>query len=150
MVYWIKMNSPIGDIHLAARDDKLVYCASAREKGSDMFIWLEKYLADEEIINKENELLRQAKGQLEDYFLGKNKTLDVDLGGPEDHSLWGHQDLWRDCQADWQAPGPQGHWPGQPPQPHLLLCTLTQGHRRRWRPGRLWWRHEGQGLPPRS
>lgn len=79
MVYWIKMNSPIGDIHLAARDDKLVYCASAREKGSDMFIWLEKYLADEEIINKENELLRQAKGQLEDYFLGKNKTLDVDL-----------------------------------------------------------------------
>ena len=79
MVYWIKMNSPIGDIHLAARDDKLVYCASAREKGSDMFIWLEKYLADEEIINKENELLRQAKGQLEAYFLGKNKTLDVDL-----------------------------------------------------------------------
>ena len=79
MVYWIKMNSPIGDIHPAARDDKLVYCASAREKGSDMFIWLEKYLADEEIINKENELLRQAKGQLEDYFLGKNKTLDVDL-----------------------------------------------------------------------
>lgn len=79
MVYWIKMNSPIGDIHLAARDDKLVYCASAREKGSDMFIWLEKYLADEEIINKENELLRQTKGQLEDYFLGKNKTLDVDL-----------------------------------------------------------------------
>ena len=31
--YWNKIDSPIGEIHLAATDEGLVYCASARQNG---------------------------------------------------------------------------------------------------------------------
>lgn len=77
--YWDKLDSPIGLIYLAATDEGLVYCASAREDGSEMNDWLAKYLPDHTLQEDSNEILTDAKKQLEAYFLGESKTLNVPL-----------------------------------------------------------------------
>ena len=71
--YWDKIDSPIGWIHLAATDEGLVYCASARQNGSDMNDWLKKYLPDHTLEEASNDILNDAKAQLETYFSGENK-----------------------------------------------------------------------------
>lgn len=89
--YWDKIDSPIGVIHLAATDEGLVYCASARENGSDMHDWLVKYLPDYELQEASNDILKTAKVQLEAYFLGKDKVLNVPLkliGTPFRKKVW--------------------------------------------------------------
>lgn len=79
MVYWDVMDSPLGAIHLAATDEGLVYCASAREKGDDMFLWLEKYLPQEKRLQGQNAVLEEAVFQLQKYFSGESQKLDVPL-----------------------------------------------------------------------
>lgn len=89
--YWDKLESPIGFIYLAATDEGLVYCASAREDGSEMHDWLVKYLPDHTLEEESNDILNTAKVQLGEYFSGKSKILDVplDLIGTEFRkSVW--------------------------------------------------------------
>lgn len=91
MVYWEVMDSPIGEIEFAALEGELVYCASARESGSDMFDWLDKYLPDEEITRGKNKVLEEATSQLEAFLLGESKKLDVPLkliGTPFRIEVW--------------------------------------------------------------
>lgn len=77
--YWGKLDSPIGLIYLAATDEGLVYCASSRQNGSEMHDWLVKYLPDCILQEGSNDILNNAKIQLEYYFLGESKTLNVPL-----------------------------------------------------------------------
>ena len=77
--YWDKIDSPIGPIHLAATDEGLVYCASARQNGSDMDDWLVKYLPDYKLEEASNEILDTSKSQLKAYFLGESQVLNVPL-----------------------------------------------------------------------
>lgn len=77
--YWDKLDSPIGLIHLAATDEGLVYCASARQNGSDMHDWLVKYMPDCTLQEGSNDILSTAKEQLKAYFFGENRILDVPL-----------------------------------------------------------------------
>lgn len=77
--YWDKLDTPIGLIHLAGTDEGLVYCASARENGSDMHAWLARYLPDCALQEASNEILNTAKAQLKAYFLGESKMLNVSL-----------------------------------------------------------------------
>lgn len=77
--YWDKLNSPIGLIYLAATDEGLVYCASPRMDGIEMFDWLGKYMPQYELVQGANGILNQAKEQLDSYFTGGNKNLDVPL-----------------------------------------------------------------------
>ncbi len=77
--YWDKIDSPIGLIHLAATDEGLVYCASARQNGSDMNVWLVKYLPDCILQEGCNDILNTAKLQLEAYFSGESNMLNVPL-----------------------------------------------------------------------
>ncbi len=71
------MDSPIGQIELAATEEGLVYCASNRENGGSMTSWLAKYLPDYKIIKKDNNVLRDAKKQLKDYFEGRLKEFNI-------------------------------------------------------------------------
>lgn len=95
--YWDRLDSPIGFIHLAATDEGLVYCASARTDGSresdtGMYDWLEKYLPDYTLKEASTEILDTAKLQLQAYFSGVSKTLDVPLnliGTEFRKSVWG-------------------------------------------------------------
>lgn len=89
--YLDKINSPIGDIHLAATDDGLVYCASARQNGSDMHDWINKYLPDHTLKEESNDILNDAKAQLESYFQGESNILNVPLeliGTPFRKKVW--------------------------------------------------------------
>ncbi len=74
--YWDKMDSPIGTIYLAATDEGLVYCANAREDGSEMKDWLEKYLPDHRLEKGSNSILNMAKEELKAYFSGESKSLN--------------------------------------------------------------------------
>lgn len=89
--YWDKIDSPIGVIHLAATDEGLVYCASARENASDMHDWLVKYLPDYDLQEASNHILNTAKEQLQAYFLGEKQNLNVPLkliGTPFRIKVW--------------------------------------------------------------
>lgn len=77
--YWGKVDSPIGEIHLAATDEGLVYCASARQNGSGMHDWLAKYLPGYKLKEANNDILNTAKEQLKAYFSGEGNVLDVPL-----------------------------------------------------------------------
>ena len=77
--YWDKIDSPIGWIHLAATDQGLVYCASARQNGSDMHDWLVKYLPDYKLEEASNKILDTSKSQLKSYFSGESEILDVPI-----------------------------------------------------------------------
>lgn len=77
--YWDKFNSPIGDIYIAAVDEGLVYCGNPREDGSTVFSWLNKYLPEYKLINDRNDIINSAISQLELYFAGKSKVLDMPL-----------------------------------------------------------------------
>lgn len=73
------MNSPIGIIYLAATDEALVYCGNARENGRKMEEWLKKHMPDCSLEEASNGILYQAKKQLEAYFKGESKILDLPL-----------------------------------------------------------------------
>lgn len=77
--YWDKLESPIGPVHLAATDEGLVYCASAREDEREMHTWISKYMPDYTLQEGSNAILDSAKEQLKAYFSGKSKLLDVPL-----------------------------------------------------------------------
>ena len=77
--YWDKIDSQIGSIHLAATDEGLVYCASSRQDGSDMYDWLAKYLPDCTLEEGSNDILNTAKVQLKDYLKGESNILNVPL-----------------------------------------------------------------------
>jgi methylated-DNA-[protein]-cysteine S-methyltransferase len=78
--HWSKMDSPIGVIHLAAIDEGLVYCASPRiNNDKEMHTWLAKYLPEYELKEGSNEIIAAAKKQLQRYFAGEGKELDVPL-----------------------------------------------------------------------
>lgn len=77
--YWDKIDSPIGWIHLAATDEGLVYCASARQSGSEMHDWLMKYLPDCTLKEGSNYILNTTIVQLKAYFSGESEILDVPL-----------------------------------------------------------------------
>lgn len=80
MVYYKdKFDSPIGPINLAASDDGLVYCATARDRGVDMEAWLKKYLPQYTSKEGSNPILDRAKEQLNAYFAGESKLLDLPL-----------------------------------------------------------------------
>lgn len=95
--YWNRVDSPIGFIDLAATEVGLVYCASprqdgARESDTGMHDWLGKYLPDHTIEEGDNHILKTAKKQLQAYFLGESKTLNVPLkliGTPFRKKVWG-------------------------------------------------------------
>lgn len=89
--YWDKMDSPIGKIYLAATDGGLVYCASSKSDGSEMYDWLKKYLPDYTLVQEENSILNMSMEQLNNYFSGESKTLDVPLiliGTPFRKKVW--------------------------------------------------------------
>lgn len=89
--YWDKLDSPIGWIHLAATDKGLVYCASARQNGSDMNDWLSKYLPEYTLQEGSNDILNTAKAQLKAYFSGESSILKVPLevvGTPFRKKVW--------------------------------------------------------------
>lgn len=77
--YYNKLDSPIGPIDIAATENGLVYCASARENGAEMMSWLKKYLPDYTYQEGSNDILDEAKAQLEAYLAGESKILDVPL-----------------------------------------------------------------------
>lgn len=82
--YWNRIDSPIGLIDLAATEEGLVYCASPRQDGpresdSGMNDWLVKYLPDYTLDEGDNDILNKAKIQLQAYFLGESKILNVPL-----------------------------------------------------------------------
>lgn len=77
MVYWDVIDSPIGPIYLAAVENWLVYCGSTRVNGIDMHTWLDKHLPGMKYKKERNKVLGKAVGQLEPYFKGESKTLDV-------------------------------------------------------------------------
>lgn len=80
MVYYKdKFDSPIGIIYLAASDDGLIYCATARDRGEDMEAWLEKNLPQYTSKEGTNPILDQAKEQLSAYFVGESRKLDLTL-----------------------------------------------------------------------
>lgn len=91
MVYWESMDSPLGDIDFAALDEQLIYCASARENGSDMFDWLDKYVPNEKRIKGKNQVIEEAMNQLAAYLKGESTRLDVPLrliGTPFRVKVW--------------------------------------------------------------
>lgn len=77
--YWNKFNSPIGDIYIAAIEEGLVYCGTPREDGSTMYSWLKKYLPECELIEGRNDIIDNSISQLELYFTGESKVLDIPL-----------------------------------------------------------------------
>lgn len=89
--YWDKIDSPIGKVYLAATDEGLVYCASSRSDGNEMYDWLKKYLPDYTLVQEKNHILSMSKEQLKNYFSGESKTLDVPLtliGTPFRKKVW--------------------------------------------------------------
>lgn len=91
MLYWDKLDSPIGHIFLAATDQGLVYCATPRENGKEMQAWLAKYLPEYTPVQEGNEVIRAAKKQLAAYFAGESRILDVPLkliGTPFRLKVW--------------------------------------------------------------
>lgn len=77
--YIDKMQSPIGEIYLAATEEALVYCANAREDGREMKDWLEKYLPQCTLEESVNDILEMAKDQLKAYFSGQSNILEIPL-----------------------------------------------------------------------
>ncbi len=77
--YKSKMDSPLGPIELAANDQGLVYCASSRENGSDLDQWLARHMGQYKIKDEENQIIRQAKEQLQEYFAGERREFDLPL-----------------------------------------------------------------------
>ena len=89
--YWDKLDSPIGWIHLAATDEALVYCASARQNATDMNDWLVKYMPEYTLEEGRNDILDAAKVQLKSYFQGESQILNVPLnliGTPFRKKVW--------------------------------------------------------------
>lgn len=78
-LYWDTLESPLGQIYLAATDRGLAYCASKRENGSEMTSWLAKNLPGYTPVKGQNEVLATAIEQLKAYFAGKSKNLAVPL-----------------------------------------------------------------------
>jgi O6-methylguanine-DNA--protein-cysteine methyltransferase len=91
VLYWDKLDSPIGQIYLAATQEGLVYCATSREDGKEMRAWLAKHLPGQDPIPGSNEIIRAAKEQLAAYLAGESKVLDVPLqliGTPFRRRVW--------------------------------------------------------------
>lgn len=91
VLYFSKMESPIGVVYLASTDEGLVYCGSPLEASEKFNQWLAKYLPDHECQVKDNDHLIRAKEQLAAYFAGKSRTLDVPMkliGTPFQVSVW--------------------------------------------------------------
>ena len=91
MLYWDKLDSPIGQIYLAATQEGLVYCATSREDGKEMRAWLAKHLPEETPVQASNEIIRATKEQLAAYLAGESKVLDVPLqliGTPFRRRVW--------------------------------------------------------------
>ena len=70
-LYYQKVKSPIGEIHLVATDEALVYL------GYKNLEW--------DAVKKTNSIIEITKTQLDEYFAGKRKKFDVPytLGGTE-------------------------------------------------------------------
>lgn len=79
MIYIGTMDSPIGKIKLAATEEALVYCASARESGQTIEEWIDKYIPGEEAQEKNNPIIEEAIKQLDQYFAGERKEFSLPL-----------------------------------------------------------------------
>jgi len=79
-VYYSVWKSPIGNLHLIARDDALLSLSFDQNTPAIL-----KRLGITELIEHENPLIRQAKSELGEYFEGRRTSFEVhvDLRGTE-------------------------------------------------------------------
>lgn len=82
--YWDKIDSLIGTVYLAATDEGLIYCSTPNGQGEELQNWVGKHLQSYTLQKGTNNIIELAKQQLQDYFGGKSKVLDVPL------KLWEH------------------------------------------------------------
>lgn len=76
---WDKIDSPMGTVYLAAIDEGLVYCSTPNGQVEELQKWVGKHLSDYKLTEGTNHILDVAKQQLQDYFTGKSKVLNVPL-----------------------------------------------------------------------
>ena len=92
MIYYMdKLDSPIGLINLAATEEALVYCASSRDDGTEIEDWITKHLPDYTLKDGSNNILENAKTQLQAYFSGESNVLNLPLnliGTPYRKKVW--------------------------------------------------------------
>lgn len=89
--YWDKIDSLIGTVYLAATDEGLIYCSTPNGQGEELQNWVGKHLQSYTLQKGTNNIIELAKQQLQDYFGGKSKVLDVPLkfmGTPFQNKAW--------------------------------------------------------------
>lgn len=89
--YWDKIDSPMGAVYLAATDEGLIYCSTPNGTEEELQKWTVKHLLDCTLQKGSNSIIKMAKQQLQDYFDGKSKVLDVPLlfmGTPFQNKAW--------------------------------------------------------------
>lgn len=89
--YWGKLDSTIGPIYLGASHKGLAYCDISQEGVSSLQHWQLINLPDHILKKGENNIIKEAKKQLLDYFSKKGKKFDLPielLGTPFQNKVW--------------------------------------------------------------
>lgn len=87
-LYWLRCPSPWGMLRLLATERGLCRVVLPAEEGVNR--WIARYLA-RAVAVEGAEILRQAQSQLQAYFAGRRRTLDLPLdlyGTPFQQAVW--------------------------------------------------------------
>ena len=89
--YYSQAASPLGPVYLAATPQGLVYCSTPGGSRGAMLEWLHRQLPGVPCQSGSQPHLGQAQEQLQDYFSGQRRELNVQLqliGTPFQQSVW--------------------------------------------------------------